>query len=207
MATLWLVPPIFRGKTVAILAGGSGMSMRVADEVCAADIPAIAINNSYLLAPWADILVANDAGWWGAHPEALKFAGIKFCAQTGCCPHPEVMELKNTGQRHDECGYDPDPAHIRTGSNSGYTAVHIAMQAGARRILLCGMNMGGDNWHPPHEKPLRVTRQQTYANWIRRFATLVQPAAERGIEIINCTTGSALKCFPAGDIERYLYEE
>ncbi len=198
MATPWRVPPLFRGKTVAILASGPSMSLAVAEAVRAARVPSLVTNETFLLAPWADILVANDAAWWTVRAQdALKFRGLKVCVQTGICPFPAVMELRNTGlDLHDQAGFDPDPECIRTGGNSGYSAVHIAMQAGASRILLCGLDLGGANWHPAHSEHLRITQPHTYTVWARRFRSLVKPAAERGIEILNVTPNSALDCFP-----------
>lgn len=182
------------------------MSAAVAAAVRAAGVPALVINETFRLAPWADVLVANDAAWWIQRAqEALKFAGIKVCSQTGCCPFPAVMELRNTGtDLRDQCGFDPDPDCVRTGGNSAYSALHIAMQAGAARILLCGMDLGGRNWHGAHAEPLRQTAQHTYAIWARRFESLVKPARERGIEILNATPGSALRCFAFADLEEAL---
>ena len=195
MTTNWSVPRIFEGKTVAVLASGHGLTQSVADSVKNAGIPALVTNNSFKMAPWADILVANDAVWWNESTGALDFAGFKVCVQAKFSEFPQVMGLKDTGALFEKCGVDPNPENVRTGGNSGYTAVHIAMQAGAKKILLCGMNMGGDNWHGPHAFPLRITKQENYAAWINRFESLVKPAKEIGVEIVIVTPNSALKCF------------
>jgi len=202
MATPWRVPSEFVGRTVAVMASGPSMNAAVVEKVRAAGVPMLVTNDTFELAPDAWALVANDAHWWMHHAQtALKFVGHKVCVQRGCCPFPAVLELLDTGHKRDFCGFDPDLECIRTGGNSGFTALHIAMQAGAKRILLCGMDLGGPNWHGAHDGNLRTTKPETYAIWAKRFESLVAPAKERGIEILNCSPDSALKCFPFVELE------
>ena len=175
------------------------MSLSVAEAVRLADVPAIAINNTFRLAPWADMLYAADTEWWENTPDALKFAGLKVSVSGGI--GPSVLGLRTTGTT----GFDPDPECLRTGGNSGYQAVHIAAHAGADRILLCGFNMGGVHWHGPHQRPLRTTMASTYESWIDRFATLAKAFSDRGgPQVINCTPGTALHCWPKMDLETAL---
>jgi hypothetical protein len=167
------------------------------------NVPTIVINDTFRLAPWAALLYAADDAWWMANPDALAFAGLKV--SVACLPGVEM--LRHTGST----GYDPDPSCIRTGSNSGYQGVHIAAQAGASRILLCGFDMTaarGAHWFGPHTKPGLVnTTPETYERMIRRFATLKDELDARGVEVINCTPGSALKCFRQADLAEVLEGE
>lgn len=188
----WCVPRCFEGGTVAVLASGPSMAQAVADQVHEAGIPAIAVNNTFRLAPWAWMLYAADPEWWKANPDALKFDGIK----ASCGDQIKgVYRLRNTGKE----GFDPDPGAVRTGGNSGYQAVHIAAHAGASRILLCGFDMKGGHWHPEHESPLRTTHMDTYGVWALSFEALAAEMRARKIEVLNCaspTNLSALTCFP-----------
>ncbi len=185
----WTVPRLWEGKTVAVLASGPSMSKDIADQVLAAAAPAIAINNTYLLAPWADMLYAADASWWAAHPAAAGFEGLRVTVQDV----PGTLKLRCSGP----AGFDPHPGAVRSGGHSGHQAVHIAMHAGARRILLCGFDMHGTHWHGEHAAPLRNTAAGTYGRWVEQFAELGAAALELGIQILNCTPRSALTCFPA----------
>lgn len=167
------------------------MSPAVAAAVRAAGIPAVAVNRTHELAPWADILVGNDAVWWKLieNEAALRFPGIKVCC--GDSPIRAVKSLRNTGVD----GFDPDPACVRTGGNGGYTALHIVAHAGAARALLCGFDMHGEHWHEPHR--VKNPTRQSFERWIVRFNTV---AAKLPLEVVNCTPGSALKCFPFVDL-------
>jgi hypothetical protein len=39
-----------------------------------------------------------------------------------------------------------------------------------------------------------------FHDWRRRFQTIVQPLRQRGVEVLNCTPGSALECFSKADL-------
>lgn len=193
MATPWSVPRLFEGRTVAILATGPSMSQAVADTV-RGRCGVIAVQDAFKLAPWADLLYGCDPEWW-SHHQAHTFAGLKVtCVDR--VPHPEVMCLRNTGTR----GFDPDPGCIRTGSNSGYQALHVAAHTGARRILLCGYDMHGSHFFGPHPKPLRNTTESLFAVFIRNFDAIAAALKARGIEVFNCTPGSRLRRFPFADL-------
>lgn len=200
MTTPWRVPPMWQGRTVAVLASGLSMTAAVAEAVRAAGVPAVVTNDTFELAPWADMLVANDATWWvNRAQDALKFPGLKVSANDNC-RFPQVLGLRSTGSE----GFDPDPECVRTGGNSGQTAAHIVAQGCARCILLCGFDMRPGHWHRDHPKPLRNAKPPTYTKWIRRFGIFAVEMQKLGIEVLNCTPRSALKCFPFVSLENAL---
>lgn len=186
-----------RPKTTIILATGPSLSTRqvgtaqAAHEAKAAEV--IVVNDAFRLAPWADILYAADSAWWHVNKDqALAFAGVKMTADARV-PYRDVVRLKQTGLE----GYDPTPGCVRTGGNGGYQAVHVAISRGAQRVLLAGFDMRGSHYFGPHRGMLRNTDPATFERWIGRFPAL----AGRGAEIINCTPGSALTCFPTSELE------
>jgi hypothetical protein len=188
----WSVPACWAGATVAILASGPSMSEGLAARVHEAGLHTIAINSNWKLAPWADIIYAADVDWWhhADNRAALSLPGLKV----SCQPVRGVLQLQNTGR----AGFDERPHCIRTGGNSGYQALHIAAQARAARVLLLGFDMhekAGCHWHGPHPLPLRTTPAPLFARWCARFAELAPVLAARGVDVVNCTPGSALKCF------------
>jgi hypothetical protein len=190
MATPWTVPSLWEGETVIVLASGPSMSEAVAAK--AHGRPTIVVNDTFMLAPWADMLYAADAAWWRARPAALQFAGLKVTADAAC-EFDEVLLLNNTGVE----GFDPDPANVRTGGNSGYQAIHVAIHAGAKRILIAGMDMRPTgHFFGPHKRPLINTDPISYEWWKNRMPAL----KGNGAEIINCSPNSAIQCFPFGDL-------
>lgn len=198
MATPWRVPLLWPGRTVAVMASGPSMSPAIAEAVRAADLPAIAVNDTHRLAPWAAVLYAADSSWWSHHSAtALHFPGLKATANDSV-PYRAVHCLRPTGVE----GFDPDPACLRTGGNGGYQALHLAVHAGAARVLLFGFDLddrAGRHWHGDHPAPLVNTAPGVFAIWRARFATLVAPLHSRGVQVVNCAPQSALRCWPLAD--------
>lgn len=164
------------------------MSAEIAEQVRERGLPTIVVNNTFRLAHWADMLYAADIQWWEATPDAANFAGLKVTIQ----PVPGVLNLQNAGT----IGYTDDLACLHTYGNSGSQAIQIAAKAGARSIELYGFDMQGSHWHGEHEKPLRNTKPELYVRWLERMPALAEALKSRGISVINCTPGSALRCFP-----------
>lgn len=197
MTTPWRVPRMWEGRAVAVCASGHSMRAEIAEQLNSAGLPIIVVNDTYRLAPFADMLVAGDLKWWRVNGAATEsFRGLKVTAQPNCSV-PGVLYLRPTGVM----GFAPDPGSIRTGNNSGYQAIHIAIQAGAATIGLFGFDMHGDHWFGEHSGRLRGANPQPFHRWIPLFSGL----KGRGAEIINCTPGSALKCFPFGTLEEFCH--
>ncbi len=116
--------------------------------------------------------------------------------------YPDLHVLKNTGP----LGLETDPTGLRTGMNSGYQSLGLAFHLGATRILLLGYDMGPApdgrtyHWHPPHPDGL----PSPYPQMIEAFDSIVQPLKEAGVSVVNCTPGSALKCFPTARLQDVL---
>lgn len=167
--------------TWAILASGPSMSQEVADSVRGLNV--IAISNTYELAPWADVLVSNDRRWWMNYSDALKFQGEKYC---GLC----IDAPKGVTKFHGAI----------SGSNSGLLALMVAVKKGAKRILLFGYDMGGSHYFGDHAHGLPNPSQKRFESFKKQFAGY-KPS---GVQIINCTPGSALKCYPFGDAKELI---
>jgi hypothetical protein len=191
---MWSVPR-WGEPVVAVLAPGPSLP-EDADRIAQA-VPAIAVNDAYRRAPSARMLYAADAKWWAVHQDALRFPGDRV----SCDPQVKLPQVHVLGQSTDASGFDPDPTKVVTGMNSGYQATHIAMQTGARKVLLVGFDMKGTHFFGRHPEPLRNTSDKTFELFRNRFERLATAAKVRGIDIVNCTPGSALTCFRRSTIE------
>lgn len=162
----------------------------------------IAINNAVELAPWADIVLGGDLKWWRRNKGLPVFQGFKYtCHSAVPKVYPDVLRLIPTGIE----GFEWEPGRVRTGWNSGYVAPQLAAQMGASKILLLGYDMqpspsGEDHWHAPHPDGTHPG----YARCLPLFASLVQPLADHGIQIVNCSPGSALRVFPCQPLNEAL---
>ena len=197
---LWCIIPLWQGQTATIIGGGPSLTREQVDMV-RGKTRVIAINDAYRLAPWADILYGCDAKWWQWHnPEfkgikvGLRWDAVKGKIQSGWENgiFPEVRGLANTGIQ----GLEIAPNGVRTGANSGYQAINLAVHMGAKRILLLGFDMKSDGKkvHLFGDHPNGVAPE--YFNLLLHFGSLVKPLEKAGVEVINCTPDSALKVFP-----------
>jgi hypothetical protein len=180
--------------TVAILAGGWSLTQADVDA-CRDRARVIAIKNTIELAPWADVLYACDSKWWKAWPETASFAGPKYGLET-VRGRADVTVLRQGVQS----GLEEDPGALATGQNSGYQAINLAVHLGASRIVLLGYDMrpssnGQHRWHVTHRYHNGIIAPP-YQQFLRHFASLIEPLARLGVSVINATPSSALDTFP-----------
>jgi hypothetical protein len=177
------VPRLWPGSTVVCL--GTGPSLTTEDvEAVRGRAKVIAINNAHVLAPWADVLYACDYKWWSWHKGVPGFTGPKYALDPRARVFAGVQVLRKSGQG----GIDTDPTSLRTGSNSGYQAIGLAIHFGATRILLLGYDMRGEHFfgkHPDGSAP-------PFALCLSKFATLVEPLQKLGVTVINCSRKTAI---------------
>lgn len=214
---LWSISRDWQGETCAVLACGPSLTREIADAVRAAGCKVIAVNNAGVdtktsdkkiipaFAPWADVLYAADSIWWHYNASsAHNFKGMKVTiAPKEFFQRPninaDVVFIGNGGMS----GYDPRANYIRTGRNSGFQALTIAVKRGASRVLLCGFDMrkvkGVAHFFGDHHFRSGYTSQ--YGNWLKEFNRAAALFEKAGSKVINCTPGSALECFEKMKLE------
>lgn len=162
--------------------------------------PSIVINDAWNVVPEADVLYAADQEWWIRREAAPGFKGFRVSAEGSGFHH--VIALQLSGPK----GYDPRLGWLRHGSNSGYSAIHLAAQLGSSPIVLVGFDMqrvSGRDHYAGHPQELR-TNDSNYEGWIDNFRELRRELAARAIHVLDATPGSRfsqLKVFPTIDLE------
>jgi len=204
--------PMFRqyhrwaGQTFFCLA--SGPSMTTADALAVQGKGrVITVNNTWQLAPWADIHYSSDHDWWDHNlPEMRGRCEGEFW--TGY-PFPDWKRPKDVHM----CPYEKrargiitTPGHIAWGGNSGYCAIGLAVQFGAARIVLLGYDQqdpeGKGHWHGQH--PDTIRKGFNWPMWHERFAEAADDLKRLGIEVINCSRETALTSFRRARLEDVL---
>jgi hypothetical protein len=199
------VPRLWPGSTIACIATGPSLVREDCERVRESGARIFAINDAYQLAPFADVLYSSDRHWWPHHKGVPSFTGMKYGIGSAIGKanpffhHPEITVLRNDGYT----GLSTDPSGLRNGKNSGYAAINLAVLFGAARIILLGYNLSYLNGlshffgnHPPNMQNTAAL----YPSFRRAFATLVEPLAELGVEVINCTPHTSLDAFPIRDL-------
>lgn len=202
---VWPAGPDWSGATCVILASGPSLTRDDAQLVRAwraADVAGtrrvIAINTTYQLAPWADVLYACDARWWDRYfveAELTCLPTVQFWTQDAKAAK-FAHRVRHVQSVRSE-GLNRQPGVINQGSNSGFQALNLAWQFGAQRLILLGFDMqatgGRSHWHGDH--PDTLNSNNPYRMWLDQFGPLARDLAKAGAEVINCTPTTALTCF------------
>lgn len=120
------------------------------------------------------------------------------------------MEGLNRVEAVDVPGLCLRPGRIHTGLNSGYQAIGLAFMWGAARIVLLGYDMqrgprGESHHHGDHEGGL--PNLGTMHEWTRLMVQLAIDLRAQGVEVINATRRTAIRCFERMPIDEALQAE
>jgi hypothetical protein len=205
-----MVPHLWDGATCAIFASGPTLTADQVERCRAAGLRAIAVNNGYRIAPWADAHLFYDLRWWGWHeaaPEWRAFAGRIFTLENGylASRDPRITCIR---MNQSAAGLSLNPCEINHGKNVGFGAINLAVLLGASRIVLLGYDMrrvdGRTYWHPDH--PCMTHPRVFEATMLPMFDALPGLLEAAGVSIVNCTPRSALRAFPMASLESELAE-
>lgn len=175
----------------------------------------IAVNDAFRRVR-ADLIYAADGDWWEAYArlhrwpvdgrEYLGAAEVGAECWTATASAAEAFGLK-LARIENGNGLSLVPGVLRHGGNGGHQAVNLAVEKGARRVLLLGFDMkaapdGRRHWFGDH--PGRMNKASPYGQWARNFEAM-PPALERlGVAVINCSRETAIRAFPRVPLERAL---
>lgn len=101
--------------------------------------------------------------------------------------------------------------YIHHGGNSGFQALHLAINFGASRVVLLGYDFmlgpqGERHWFGDHPPTLGNGGATKFARWCEDMGKLAQGATQRGIKILNASRRTSLKCFRRVTLETALHE-
>lgn len=203
-ASTW---PDWTGRDVAIIASGPS-AKKVDIDLLRGRFVVIAIKRNVELAPWADVVYGCDLGWWASVEGLPDFQGLKLAYADRACDQYGCRKLRIT-VNSDKLLFD-ETGHVGSGGNSGFHALNWAVQLGARRVLLIGFDMHGKagvHWYGRNTAAgMSNPSEDNYRRWREAFITAAPVLAERGVEVINASPLSALKCFPRSDVQDALKE-
>lgn len=147
------------------------------------------------------MLYATDFPWWEKHGGVPEFTGLKLSQDS------KVRHRPAWGVRQVECVRSQDRilvdffGKIGWGGNSGFGALNLAVQFGARRIILVGFDMRldrGVHWHGEHQG-LHNPTDGNVARWRRVIDGAAPSLQALGVEVLNASPISALQAYPKVD--------
>lgn len=96
------------------------------------------------------------------------------------------------------------PGQLGDGGNSGFQAINLAAQFGARRIVLVGFDLRRDrglHWHGRHPAGLNNPSERNLVRWRLVIDRAAAELAAIGVDVVNASPVSMLNAFPFTPIE------
>lgn len=191
--------PDWTGQTALII--GTGPSAEEWPLDAAQErVRAIAIKSTWMLAPWADALYGLDKDWWIANRGVPAFKGLKFTGSPSVSNvYADVRRIRlRTFAKILTAETGVVGCGLKTGGgHSGFQALNLAVQFGARRILLVGFDMtlaNGAHWSRDNGTG-RPDAGRT-ASWREALDGCAGQFRELGVDVVNCSPRSALTAYP-----------
>lgn len=216
------VLPLWSAVPVVVLGGGPSLTAHQFDLVRAAReadaVRVIAVNDAYLMAPWADVCYAADAKWFvwqgiGVDKPGLRmrasevrerwasFPGQKCGIETA---QPYLADDVHMLRFSHAPGLSKDAGAIASGrhdgymGHSGFQALNLATLSGTKRILLLGFDggpapSGVTHFHGDHPIP---TPADVWEHIRRSFSCIENDLKASGVTVLNCATESRIDTFP-----------
>lgn len=177
------------GQTVVCIASGPSLTEADCEMVRRSGLPTVAVNSSWERSRFAEVLYAGDVAWWESHGKQVDIPAERWtCTQ---------QAARRFGVKLHQA-YGP--------YNSGMRAIQFAIDCGAGRVILLGYDCSvanGTHWHGDHEGTKNPDVHKVRA-WQQQFAMVALHAKARGVEVLNCSQDTALKCFPRADLHESL---
>ena len=193
--------PNWTGLKCAIIASGPSAKAENLD-VLRGNARIIVINDSWRLAPFADVLYACDSEWWErSQPE---FAGLKISGLGGG-EHQVEVARDPSGRWLNKMVFEPLGV-VGAGGNSGFQALNLAIQFGATDIALVGFDMRVDrgiHWHGPHRNAKNPSERSVEV-WRAHLDNASTSLVQRGVSVVNCSAVSALTQYKKVELEAWL---
>lgn len=215
----WTVPKIWEGADVWIIGGGASipkqfdvpksiiedvLNKRKSVEAYSQymksihDKHVIGINVAYLLGDWLDMVFFGDSSFFLQHCKALSQLPY---LKVSCHPKTDRESWVKYVARDTKKprGISEHPGRVSWNNNSGSAAISIAVNAGAKRVILLGFDMqleeGNQHWHKLYTTQNKKKFVYPFERHLLGFAEIAKDANKRGIEIINASPNSVIKEF------------
>lgn len=218
------IEPIFDGETAVLIATGPSLTDEQLNFVRASNAKVFTINNVYQRYPETDVHLSCDFPWWCHYfPTDVRLQELKAPRYTW---HPVIA--KEYGIDYikgvDKPGLSTDRSVIHINHGSGPMAINLAAHYGISKLILIGHDMKFAPDYKPHQQdPGSVSRHyfDEYPKHLQHWPSVkvgksapgvLDGLIERydqmtyqlenvfGMDVVNCTPGSALTTFRKGDL-------
>lgn len=139
----WHAPRDWAGQVAIVIGGGPSLLQFPAYELKRLhQFNCIAVNNAFMIAPWADWLVFHDRRWMDWHLDGVQSFRGKICTTSEHAYPPSIGPRLHRMNRDRGAAINCTDNSVLAGLDSGTMAVNLAYHFGASVIALLGFDMG-----------------------------------------------------------------
>lgn len=194
--------PDWNGECVAIIASGDS-TKRARVEQTRDRIRVFAVKKNIELVPWAEVCYGCDEAWWKMNKGLPQYPGLKLSHAKTLQNAYKDVQLVDIDTKRDEMLLE-EPLRVGNGGNSGFQALNLALQFGASHIVLVGFDMGGEHWYGRNKPPMNNPDENNFRRWVEGFDRAASSLKKSGVEVVNASLNSRIKCFPKLELEQTL---
>lgn len=203
-----MIWPNWTGKAVAIVASGPSVD-RKAVAALEGRLTVLAIKHNHEIAPFAAVVYGCDYPWWAMVRGLPTFAGLRLSYDPRDLAAVGVHKIEIEKQT-DRLLFEKTGT-VGSGGNSGFQALNLALQFGARRVALIGFDCqirSGVHWYGRNSGVgMNNPSETNFPRWIRSLKTAAGQAKEMGVDVVNTSPISDVKGFEwatlAATLERW----
>lgn len=205
----------FEGRTVCCIGTGPSLTLEQIQAARRKDFVLVGCNRVYEIVPDLAVLWGTNYAFWAYYESARMYPASKWTVNDQA---RDEFGLNWIAEKNAP-GLSTDPEVIHHGHGGGFSQMNLAYLMGAERIVLLGYDLkyaadydgrerkvGSSPRHffgeyPPEMQhwPSKRVKAGVHEELVGLYESV---AAQGAIEIVNCTPGSALQCFPQVPIER-----
>ena len=176
-------------RTVAVLASGPSLTIEDVEAIRKANITTIAVNSTWEVAPFCDVLYAGDHRWWKANADKVNIPAKRFSRSSN-------SEKKYDAKYH--------RTQLGNSYNSGQLAIEFAIMRNAKRVIMLGFDCSvknGVHHHGKHKESPNPNVERCN-RWKKQFADLRK--FYKKADVVNCSRYTEINCFPVKPLENVL---
>ena len=188
--------PQWDGEAVAIVASGPSCKAMQPEQL-KDRIHVIAIKENTDLCPWAEVVYGCDGHWWQYRKGLPERKALKITYDQHVAKQFNILRVDI--QRNSNEILVDEPMVIGSGGNSGFQAINLAVQFGAKDIILLGFDMNDEknpHWYGRNTWDRSANPMQSNFNhWLGAYRKAAPKLKERGINVVNVSPVSKLDVF------------
>jgi hypothetical protein len=153
-----------------------------------------------------------DPAWWRHRKGLPEFTGLKVAWSGAQVDFPDLLRIdiqRGPGGYADRMVFDR-PGVIGGGGNSGFQALNLAVQLGARRVLLIGFDINdaaGKHWYGRNGwAGANNPDDGCFRRWRAALDAAAPVLAACGVDVINASPVTTLQGFRKATVEAALQQ-